>query len=92
MSVASKKKRTKRIVDFNYYGDVEDVGRDIYELKSTIASRVFILAMTAFLSLFITIANQFDLPILEFLSMANIKRYLAIHLVLGLIGIISSVP
>ena len=48
--------------------------------------------MTAFLSLFITIANQFDLPILEFLSMANIKRYLAIHLVLGLIGIIYSVP
>ena len=92
MSVHSKKKRTKRIVDFNYYGDVEDVGRDIYELKSTISSRVFILTMTAFLSLFITISNQFGLPILDFLSITHIRRYLTIHLVLGLIAVLSSAP
>ena len=90
MSVHSKSKRTKRIVDFNYYGDVEDVGRDIYELKSTIAVRVVILAMTAFLSLFITIANQFDLPLIDILSMAHIKTYLMIHLILGTVSILAS--
>ena len=90
MSVRSKSKRTKRIVDFNYYGDVEDVGRDIYELKSTISVRVVILAMTAFLSLFITISNQFQLPLLDFLSMSHIKTYLTTHLVLGAISILAS--
>ena len=90
MSLHSKSKRTKRIVDFNYYGDVEDVGRDIYELKSTISVRVFILAMTAFLSLFITVTNQFELPVLDFLSMSHIKTYLTIHLVLGAVSVLSS--
>ena len=90
MSVHSKNKRTKRIVDFNYYGDVEDVGRDIYELKSTIAARVVILAMTSFLSLFITLANQFDLPIIDAFSMSHIKTYLTVHLVLGALSILSS--
>ena len=90
MSVHSKQKRTKRIVDFNYYGDVEDVGRDIYELKSTISVRVVILAMTAFLSLFITVSNQFQLPLLDFLSMSHIKTYLTTHLVLGVVSILSS--
>ena len=90
MSVHSKNKRTKRIVDFNYYGDVEDVGRDIYELKSTISVRVVILAMTAFLSLFITLSNQFDLPIIDAFSMAHIKTYLTVHLVLGAVSILSS--
>lgn len=90
MSLHSKSKRTKRIVDFNYYGDVEDVGRDIYELKSTISARVVILAMTAFLSLFITLSNQFQLPTLDILSMSNIKTYLTVHLVLGVLSILSS--
>ena len=90
MSVHSKNKRTKRIVDFNYYGDVEDVGRDIYELKSTISVRVVILAMTAFLSLFITLSNQFNLPIIDAFSMSHIKTYLSIHLILGVISILSS--
>jgi len=90
MSVHSKNKRTKRIVDFNYYGDVEDVGRDIYELKSTISVRVVILAMTAFLSLFITLSNQFDLPIIDAFSMSHIKTYLLVHLILGAVSILSS--
>lgn len=90
MSVHSKNKRTKRIVDFNYYGDVEDVGRDIYELKSTISVRVVILAMTGFLSLFMTLANQFNVPTLDIFSMANIKSYLTIHLILGIVSILAS--
>ena len=90
MSVHSKNKRTKRIVDFNYYGDVEDVGRDIYELKSTIAARVVILAMTSFLSLFITLANQFNIPIIDAFSMSHIKTYLSVHLILGALSILSS--
>lgn len=92
MSVRSKKKRTKRIVDFNYYGDVEDVGRDIFELKSTISVRVVILAMTAFLSLFMTLSSQFGFPILDILSIAHIKTYLAVHMLLGVISVISSMP
>lgn len=92
LSAKSKKKRTKRIVDFNYYGDVEDVGRDIYELKSTINVRVCILAMTAFLSIFITVANQFGLPLINILEKSNTKAYIAVHLILGIISLASSLP
>ncbi len=92
LSEKSKKKRTKRIVDFNYYGDVEDVGRDIYELKSTINVRVCILAMTAFLSIFITVANQFGLPLINILEKSNTKAYIAVHLILGIIAVASSLP
>lgn len=90
VSARSRRKRTKRMVDFNYYGDVEDVGRDIYELKSTISVRVLILAMTAFLGLFITVANQLGLPLLSVLSSSNTRTYLWIHLLLGLISLLSS--
>ena len=86
------KKRTKRIVDFNYYGDVEDVGRDIYELRSIISSRVFILAVTAFMSLYITLCDQFKFPIAKILTASNVRLYLTIHLILGLIAMISSLP
>ena len=88
----TRKRRTKRIVDFNYYGDVEDVGRDIYELRSIISSRVFILATTAFMSLYITICNQFGFPIARILTAGNVRLYLAVHLILGLIAMISSLP
>lgn len=90
LSVKSKKKRTKHIVDFNYYGDVEDVGRDIFELKSTISMRVFILAMTAFLSLYITLGNQFHLPMLDILNKSHIKSFLIAHLLLGIVSVFSS--
>lgn len=90
ISAKSKRQRTKRMVDFNYYGDVEDVGRDIYELKSTISARVAILALTAFLSLYITLFNQFDLPIVDFLSKSNTVSYLWTHLIIGLISVFSS--
>lgn len=86
----SKKKRTKRIVDFNYYGDVEDVGRDIKELKGIIKARVLILLLISFLSIYITMANQFDLPIISVLSKSNIKLYLITHLFTGLAAIVSS--
>ena len=84
--------RTKRIVDFNYYGDVQDVGKDIFELKDIITSRVMILAPTAFISLYITICNSLGLPILDFLSRENTVTYLAAHLVLGLIAVAFSIP
>ncbi len=90
VSAKSKNKRTKRIVDFNYYGDVEDVGRDIFELKSTISVRVVILAMTAFLSIYITLANQFNLPIIDILNKSNTFSYLTAHLIIGLISVFSS--
>ena len=86
----AKKKRTKRMVDFNYYGDVEDVGRDIYELRSTINVRVFILLMTAFLSLFITIANQFGLPIIGILDKSNTRSFITVQLILGAVSVFSS--
>lgn len=84
--------RTKRIVDFNYYGDVQDVGRDIYELKEIISSRAIILAMTAFLSLYIMICSRFDIPIADFLSIKQIYSYLSAHLILGLLSIFYSAP
>lgn len=88
----SRSKRTKRIVDFNYYGDVQDVGRDIYELKEILSTRVTVLAMTTFLSLYITLCSQFDLPILSFLSIGSINTYLLAHLVLGLLAVFYSMP
>ncbi|MBQ8582195.1 MAG: hypothetical protein IJ487_00435 [Ruminococcus sp.] len=91
IAVKTRNKRTKRIVDFNYYGDVEDVGRDIYELKSTISMRVFILAMTAFLSVFVTIGNQFSLPLPNLLQKSNTKFYVLFHLIIGLLSISSSI-
>ena len=90
LSAKARKKRTKRIVDFNYYGDVEDVGRDIFELRSTINVRVFILMMTAFLSIFITVANQFGLPLIGILEKSNTRPYITTHLLLGAVSVLSS--
>lgn len=86
------KERTKRIVDFNYYGDVQDVGRDIYELKEIISTRAIILGFTAFLSLYITICSRFNLPIADFLSINQIYSYLTAHLLLGLLSLFYSAP
>lgn len=90
VSSRSKNKRTKRIVDFNYYGDVEDVGRDIFELKSTITTRVVILLMCSLLSLYMTIANQFNIPVLDILSISNTATYIIVHLITGLVAVFSS--
>ncbi|MDD6279577.1 MAG: hypothetical protein PUA81_07305 [Oscillospiraceae bacterium] len=90
VSSRAKKKRTKRIVDFNYYGDVEDVGRDIYELKSSITARVVILTMMTVLSLYITITNQFDIPVISLLSKSNTKTYLLLHLLIGVVSAAAS--
>lgn len=90
--IVSRSKRTKRIVDFNYYGDVQDVGRDIYELKNILKTRVSVLALTSFISLYITICSRFNLPIADFLSIDSILTYLLIHLGLGLISIVYSIP
>lgn len=92
LSVKARKKRTKRIVDFNYYGDVEDVGRDIYELKSIIGVRVLILTMTALLSLFITLADYFDLTVISILDSSSVKSYMTVHMLLGIVSVVSSMP
>lgn len=84
--------RTKRIVDFNYYGDVQDVGRDIYELKEIISIRAIVLAFTAFLSLYITVCSRFNLPVADFLSINQIYSYLTAHLLLGLLSLFYSAP
>ena len=86
----AKAERTKRIVDFNYYGDVQDVGRDIYELKSIISTRTTVLAMTSFLSLYITLCSRFGFPILSILSINHIRTFLLAHLLLGLVSICPS--
>lgn len=90
--IKSKSQRTKRIVDFNYYGDVQDVGRDIYELKNIISTRTAVLGMTAFLSMYITVCSRFGLPILDFLRIENINTYLIAHLVLGVLAVLYSLP
>lgn len=92
VEASTHKKRTKRIVDFNYYGDVEDVGRDIFELKGIISTRVATLALASFLSLYMTICSQFGLPILDLLSIRNITTYLLAHLVLGALSLLISAP
>lgn len=89
---AMKAKRTKRIVDFNYYGDVQDVGRDIYELLGILKTRVAVLGLTAFLSVYITICSRFNFPIAEFLSIYHIHTYLLAHIVLGALALFYSYP
>ncbi|MDE6035343.1 MAG: hypothetical protein K2G36_05475 [Ruminococcus sp.] len=86
----SDKKRTKRIVDFNYYGEVEDVGRDIKDLTSIITTRTAILFILSFLSLYITFMNQLEFPIVEIFSKANRQLYLIVHLITGLIAVLTS--
>lgn len=87
----SKEKRTKRLVDFNYYGDVEDVGRDIFELKNTISYRVFILFLTSFLSVYMTSAAQFGIPIVSILKAdGNIINYIMFQLAFALLSVITS--
>ena len=91
-SFSKNKKRTKRLVDFNYYGDVEDVGRDIYELKSTIYVRVTTMLLIAFLSVYVTLAGQLSLPIPEFLKLdGNTTKFILFQLILGIVATISSV-
>lgn len=87
-----KTKRTKRIVDFNYYGDVQDVGRDIYELTGILKTRVAVLTLTAILSVYITICSRFELPIADFLNIKHIYSYLVVHAILGIIALVYSAP
>lgn len=87
-----KAKRTKRMVDFNYYGDVQDVGRDIYDLTGTLQTRVAVLSMTAFLSVYITICSRFDFPIFEWLNISHIYSYLVAHVLLGILSLFYSYP
>ncbi|MBD5159542.1 MAG: hypothetical protein HDT23_04790 [Ruminococcus sp.] len=84
------KKRTKRIVDFDYYGAVEDVGRDIKDLTGIITTRTAILFILSFLSLFITFMNQLEFPIIEVFSKTNRQLYLIIHLITGLVAVLTS--
>ncbi|MDE5583537.1 MAG: hypothetical protein K2J08_07520 [Ruminococcus sp.] len=86
----SDKKRTKRIVDFNYYGDVEDVGRDIHDLKNIIRLRVFILAIMLAVSLYLTFLNNFNLPFSALLAPENVPLYITAHLFAGLISVFMS--
>lgn len=88
----NKKRRTKRIVDFNYYGDVEDVGRDIKDLTGIISNRVVILALAAFLSIYMALCSQFDLPIVNLLTVNHIYIYLTVQLLLGIVSAVASLP
>jgi len=84
-------RRTKRLVDFNYYGDVEDVGRDIYELKSTISVRATIMFLISFMSVYLTLASQFSLPIVELLNPeTNIINFIVFQLILGITAAVSA--
>ncbi len=90
-SKKNKTKRTKRLVDFNYYGDVEDVGRDIFELKSTISVRVFIMILTSFMSVYLTLAAQFKLPIIDYLNQSlHVRFFIAAQIIIGLISAVCS--
>ena len=90
--VHGKKQRTRRIVDFNYYGDVEDVGRDITELTGIISSRVLILVLAAFLSIYITLCSQFDLPIVNLLTLNHVYIYMTVQFLLGAVAAVASLP
>jgi len=88
----SKKQRTRRIVDFNYYGDVEDVGRDITELTGIISNRVLILVLAAFLSIYMTLCSQFDLPIVNLLTVNHIYIFMTVQFLLGAVSALASLP
>ncbi|MBR2284002.1 MAG: hypothetical protein IJ874_06240 [Ruminococcus sp.] len=87
-----KAPRTKRLVDFNYYGAVEDVGRDIRDLSSIISTRVVALALASFLSIYISLCTVFDLPITGLLTLDHIYIFMAVQLGLGIISALISLP
>ncbi len=88
--IKANRKRTKRRVDFNYYGDVEDVELDIVELKNIISSRVILLVLIFIFSLYITWSNQFGLNIVSFLTPKYVYSYLIVHLITGVLAVLTS--
>lgn len=91
--VTEKKSAKRRIVDFNYYGDVEDVGLDITELKSILSSRVILLTCIFIFSFYVTVCNQFGLGIVGILDKnVNIYGFLGANLLTGILAMATSAP
>jgi len=77
--------------DFNHHGDVEDIGRNISDLKSIISSRVTILFACSLLSVYMSIAPKLGLPIVDIARLdANVGRFINIQLLLGIIAMFFS--
>jgi len=73
--------------DFEKFEDAPAVARDIGVLKGTLIVRFCFLLMAALLSIYISVANDFNWPIIDILNLNDKPAsFLFIHIVLGLLS------
>ncbi|MCM1579292.1 MAG: hypothetical protein NC078_10885, partial [Ruminococcus sp.] len=86
------------IEDFESYSDAESISQDIDSQKSKLTVRLFLLAVCFFLSAYIAVVNDLELPLLEQFSFIsrqkeNVMTFILINNLLGVAaGIIAYQP
>ncbi len=77
----------REITDFESIDDAPSVHNEIVQFKNSLMVRLIFLAFAAFSSGLISLANDFDLPVIELLSKgAQPTTYLFINIILGLLS------
>ncbi len=75
------------IDDFNSIEDAPLILKDILQLKASLIVRLFILLMAGMLSVYITVANDYNLPIIDAFSIkTNPVSFLFVNSILGIIS------
>lgn len=75
------------INDFERFEDAPSIIHDIRQLKGSLLVRLFFLLITAFVSIYIMVANDFSFPLPAMLSRVNEPTtYLFINTILGLLS------
>ena len=78
--------------DFNSYEDKSKVKQYIAEMKTNLLVRIIITLVLCILSLYITLANDLNLPIFDTLkTTTSASGYLMVQSVIGLVAILTSV-
>jgi Cu+-exporting ATPase len=86
-----KEEEENDIADFEGFGDAPSVMHDIRQLKGTLAGRFVFLLFTSLVSIYITLANDFRLPVPEIINMRSQPlTYLFILSILGLLSVFVS--
>ena len=77
----------REISDFESFEDAPSILSDIMQLKGSLAVRLFILIISAIASIYIAVANDFNLPVIDILDRTSQPTtYLFINTILGLLS------
>lgn len=81
------KEEDREITDFEKFEDAPSILNDIVQLKGSLIVRLCLLLVTTIASVYISFANDFDLPIMEILNKnTQPTTYLFINIILGLLS------